>query len=475
MRRALFVVLTVAVAAGALADQAAERAAGAKIGIPDLDTSRMQPLVRDAIDKARRAVIAEPKGANAWATLAVTLDAHELFQLAKQCYWRAHELDGTDFRYIYLYAVMSDFTGSPAAEVIPLLEKASKLEPEFPPLWVRVADLHMKSGALADARRALDKAIAIDGEFGLAHLSLGNYFLRTQDYAKAVEHLEKAQAQASDDRRVNSALARAYARVGEREKAKAAATETRKGLLTLGDGDGLRAEVSKMAVDSISLYDRGKRQFENGRFRAAIRNLKEVVKVRPHDASAHAYLGRAYAGRGNEAKAVEHLQTAVNLQPKLPIFHYRFAEVLLQLRRPGDARKECDAVLELMPDHIDALTVRGMCRVHLNELAGAIEDFEKAAGLGTISAQGQMMWGVAYARGKDLENAAKHFRLATEAGPKLQPAWVNLAYALDRLGDVGGAIAACRKVLELDPSHAKIAALLETLKKKADEGGEKSP
>ena len=64
--------------------------------------------------------------------------------------------------------------------------------------------------------------------------------------------------------------------------------------------------------------------------------------------------------------------------------------------------------------------------------------------------------GVGHYKEGHWKTSAKHFREAITAGPQLAEAHYNLALALDRLGDHGGATQHFREALELAPDNPKI-------------------
>jgi Flp pilus assembly protein TadD len=64
--------------------------------------------------------------------------------------------------------------------------------------------------------------------------------------------------------------------------------------------------------------------------------------------------------------------------------------------------------------------------------------------------------GVGHYKEGHWKTSAKHFREAITAGPKLAEAHYNLALALDRRGDHGGATQHFREALDLAPDNPKI-------------------
>jgi tetratricopeptide (TPR) repeat protein len=128
----------------------------------------------------------------------------------------------------------------------------------------------------------------------------------------------------------------------------------------------------------------------------------------------------------------------------------RFAELLLDSGRPTDARVVLDRALQLAPDAIDALRVRGVTNALLGAYPAAAEDLDRAALAGDDPWLTSLRGEVARLSG-DVATAVRHFRSLDEDD---EPSWVpsSLGQALVSLGDVEGGTEAYERALERSPN-----------------------
>ena len=68
---------------------------------PGEDLAGLEPAVREAVEMARRGVLAEPRSADAWGKLGETLLANELDTLSGACFAEAERLDPEEGRWPY--------------------------------------------------------------------------------------------------------------------------------------------------------------------------------------------------------------------------------------------------------------------------------------------------------------------------------------------------------------------------------------
>jgi tetratricopeptide (TPR) repeat protein len=132
----------------------------------------MEPEVARRIGQAREEVTSDLDSAGRWGTLAMVLQAHELYPEARDAYEVARRLDARDFRWPYLQARCH----LELQEVEPALEAlgaALALEPAYAPLRVLEAELHERAGRQDQAFDAYRRALAIDPRSAAAELGVG--------------------------------------------------------------------------------------------------------------------------------------------------------------------------------------------------------------------------------------------------------------------------------------------------------------
>ena len=128
----------VVVAAGTAVVLMVANARALNAGVPDPDTSAMQPRGAARLRSARQEVLKQPGSAEAWGSFGAVCDAHQLYDEAALCYRRARALAPGDFPWPYLLANIREFQGAAADDVAALLREAAQLEPDFPPVFFRI-------------------------------------------------------------------------------------------------------------------------------------------------------------------------------------------------------------------------------------------------------------------------------------------------------------------------------------------------
>lgn len=159
--------------------------------------------------------------------------------------------------------------------------------------------------------------------------------------------------------------------------------------------------------------------FASGEIAAARGHIDASLAKRPDNAAARLLAGRLARTAGDFDRALAHLDHAIALNPQRDAFIEK-ARVLDQAGLRPQARQAWRAILDVIPDHAEAVA-------RLGRLAWEDGDAELAA--------------------KYLERAAK----------KEAPAsvWFDLGLARQDLRDHAGALSAYRKAIELKGDHGE--------------------
>jgi tetratricopeptide (TPR) repeat protein len=269
--------------AGAMLAWLAQRSEVEALDVPDPSTSEMVAPVARAIRTAREAVLAEPRSAGTWGALGAVCDAHHLYDEATLCYRRARTLDRSDFRWVYLQAVVRDLQGAPGDEVADLFREALRLQPGYPPAHLRCGDALLRQGRAEEARAAFERALELDPTFAMAHRNLGQVLLALDDVSGAVEHLENAARLAPDDAVVFQSLSQARFRAGDAAGAERAAREAERKQPEYGVPDPIRFAVDEQNATPPACERRARERMERGEWRAARRDLDWLLEGRPDD------------------------------------------------------------------------------------------------------------------------------------------------------------------------------------------------
>jgi|HubBroStandDraft_1064217.scaffolds.fasta_scaffold00499_4 protein O-GlcNAc transferase len=168
------------------------------------------------------------------------------------------------------------------------------------------------------------------------------------------------------------------------------------------------------------LFQEGVQHHAAGRLEQAYALYRRVVESDPGDADCHFKMGLLTAQIGRNDLALEHVETAIGLEPHRPPYQLQRGMILAALGRLQEAEACYRLALVLKPDYPEA---------H-NNLAGI------------------------FGRLGRLAEAESHFRAALALDPAMPEAYNNLGSTLNYLGRPAEAEEAFRRALLLRPNFA---------------------
>ena len=285
--------------------------------VPDPDTSQMQTPVAGLIRESREAVLDDPGSAAAWGRLGAVLDAHDMDGPAATCYRHARTLDPAEFRWVYFLAIVGDVLGAPAQESVELLGDAATLNPTYPPVKARMADILARAGRWPEAQSVYEQALLLAPDYPIARRGLGQVLLAQGDAAGAVAHLEHAARLRDGDRSTYAALAQAYGQRGRHDEARVAAVQSREMSSRISYRDSIRGEhVGNLGTSSTAVMSRARFMMANNHWDRALADLKLAEEMLPDDAWVQYQLGKVYRQLGNNDLAEQHLGRSRTLQER---------------------------------------------------------------------------------------------------------------------------------------------------------------
>jgi len=220
--------------------------------------------------------------------------------------------------------------------------RAAELDPDASGIWAELASLYARHNRPSEAIEAGNSSLERDPDNAEAHRTLGLvYAARTgardspapDDIEQAVRHLERARGQTAEDAGLYLALGRLYVLGRESEKAIEVLIELldsnprfTEGLALLGQAHEMRGEWTEAAsayeraVVSSPRRMRYRRQLANallnaGRPERALSVLRDLVKIRPDDASGWYLLSDLELEVNNYDEAEAAARRLIELEP----------------------------------------------------------------------------------------------------------------------------------------------------------------
>jgi tetratricopeptide (TPR) repeat protein len=310
-------------------------------------------------------------------------------------------------------------------------------------LWNR----YQRAGGRRD-RKDLDDAVtvlvpAVEQDAGQPQfrLVLGQLYAEQQNFAPAVEHLERAAALARDNPEYPYNLGLALRLRGDVDAAEVQ----------------FRSALAKDPDHALARRSLGLVLRQKGDTAGAANELRRAVAQAPGDAQAHYLLGSVLLKLAEAANAIVELREAARLDPSLTEARVMLAQALARQGQKEEARQEQAAVERInsekaalgrtlvLLDSSAALLAKG-------DVAGAIAQRREAVASSSRFADAHYELGVALAAAEGSRAEAEAaFRQAIVLDERHARAHAALATLLASRGDEAGAHAARARAAELAP------------------------
>jgi tetratricopeptide (TPR) repeat protein len=119
-------------------------------------------------------------------------------------------------------------------------------------------------------------------------------------------------------------------------------------------------------------------QYEAGQFAEAATKLENLLPSVPQSFDVHELLGLVYSAQSQDAKANEHLEKAVRLNPNSAPARTNLAANLVRLGKTGPAEEQFRKAVQLEPENFDANHNLGEIYVRAGKIADSTPFLEKA-------------------------------------------------------------------------------------------------
>ncbi len=244
-------------------------------------------------------------------------------------------------------------------------------------------------------------------------------------------------------------------------------------LMDMGDADAAR----KLLLDALPQHPDqptlfamlGRIELKQKRYGEAIEHLQSALKLEPQANALYKDLADAYSGQGNteladEAKAKIGTAPPTIDDPLVAGMYSRGlqlsgtplqqAEELLAMHRFAAARAKVEEEVKTNANDVDAIAFAARLDALMGKSGVARDEAARAIKLKPDSASANLSQGMVYEFGGDDANAYAFYQRAVHADPKLADARLLFGNALMRRGDFAQAVEQYRQLAAIDP-HAE--------------------
>jgi len=351
--------------------------------LPDL--SRLAPSVQAQIRERHSALIAklaDPSAppvdlAASYGELGLLLLAAEYYEAAAVCYVSAQSLRPDDPRWPYYLGQLYRLQGEPS-RAVDLFSRALELQPADAPTLIWLGEMYLDLNRPDAAEPLFLRVLSRDPSSAAALSGVGRAALARHDFARAIDHLERALAADPRARSLHYPLAAAYRGTGQLDRASVH-------LANRGNGRPAPRDPLMDALDAVlntplNYETRGVRALENGQVKEATDLFRTGLARAPDDPTLHHRLGTALFMQGDMDGSVREFEEALRVAPEFPRAHFGLGMVLNQRGRRAEAIEHFSAAVKHQPDYLearlalaDALLATGRLQESLPQFARIVE------------------------------------------------------------------------------------------------------
>ena len=329
------------------------------------DLADLDPGMRQATESAISSLQPDLGNGERWGELGMVYHAHQYFELAREAYEQALQLDTTDARWSYYLAVLALDRGQ-RDRALELLERSLTNDGSLVVARLRLVGLLIDQGEFTRAAGELDALSRNDpGEPAIFRLR-GRLALEQGRSDEARATLEKARAALPDDRETRYLLAQALRDTGDRQ----GASELLADIEQLSDAtfpDPLMSAVNTRRRDLMVVVNSANLALQQGRIDDAIRLFETVLEQDPAHFDAHHNLGLIAGRQGRLDDAERHMRDALLAEPQRPEPLWGLAMVTAQTGRESEAITHLELLLERNPGHQRAAGLLAEIRARLGQ------------------------------------------------------------------------------------------------------------
>jgi tetratricopeptide (TPR) repeat protein len=324
-----------------------------------VDVSGAEAIARKALQQSRERVAAllqDPapdSRALAWAfgELGNLYQLYNVHTLAEQCYANARALDPDSFRWAY-YAAWLALSDGRLQQALERLQQAAHLNPDYPPIQLRLGQAWYDLNRPEKAKQALQRAAQTPGLRAAALYYLGQIDLLERHYPEAAERFREALSLDSEASQLHYPLARAYRAMGDADSARDQLALRGRQMPVVDDP--LVRELEALEKGARSLFARGLREVEQSAYQAGAQLFREGLERDSGNLNARLSLSRALYLAGEHAAARAELERVLSKDSEQVLGNFLLGLLQESKGKSDLATERLEKVLQIDPGHAGA-------------------------------------------------------------------------------------------------------------------------
>jgi protein O-GlcNAc transferase len=287
--------------------------------------------------------------------------------------------------------------------------------------------------------KELEQARLASPESAKVHFLLGQAYLRQKEYEKARVHYHQAVEIAPEYENAYYGLARVYAALKQKEKAREYQDKFR-------SLEGHRAKQDRAISIGASLY------------------IRDVAYLRRAVARTHLDAEKLYLARADVSKAEEILKRAIEINPDNTIYYERLGALYTMTNRLTEAIGQFQRISEIEPSNIFSYLNIGKISTKLKKYDDAEAAFARVIAIAPQQAVGHRELSRLYLMTNTKLIEARKLAIKAVNLEQSAESFFVLGWALYVNGDRGGASKAIQEAITLEPNNPKYRQIYERIK-----------
>ncbi len=211
-------------------------------------------------------------------------------------------------------------------------------------------------------------------------------------------------------------------------------------------------DVARKSPDKPRAFNNlGLAYMQKGNLAKAQQHFEHALRLDPRYARAHINLGSIFQSKGRTSDAIHQFETAIAIKDAFPAAHNNLGLIHQQRGQLAESLREFQAALRLSPGHVGVRNNLANTYQFQGKLDEAINVYEDALRIDPASAEVLIGLGSAYQRQGRFDEAIGAYRRALLTDPTSRPARYNLAFAYQQLDRWADALREYKALVRLDP------------------------